>query len=152
MASEVKRECGNCTLCCKTMGVHDEAAGFHKPEGQWCTHCNPKKGCGIYANRPTPCQEFECLWLQGTLPVEWMPNKIHAVWYVTHDDGNKKQKFIVNIDPAYPEALDKLRPVIERTAEISPVVIVEAYGHRRLIYSGKDPEVWAEINGLVQIA
>lgn len=61
------RECGNCCLCCKLMGLE-----VGKPMFVWCRSCRPnsRKPCLIYEGRPDECQRFECLWLRGVLP-EW---------------------------------------------------------------------------------
>ena len=53
-----ERSCGDCKLCCSTMAVYE----LDKPRGECCKHVNGK-GCGIYADRPQSCREFECLWL-----------------------------------------------------------------------------------------
>ena len=53
------RSCGDCTLCCKVLGIEDEA--FSKPAGQLCGNCTGT-GCAIYETRPFTCQTFYCLW------------------------------------------------------------------------------------------
>ncbi|HEY1600087.1 MAG TPA: hypothetical protein VGG64_10820 [Pirellulales bacterium] len=56
-----RNECGICTLCCKLVAVEE----IEKPVGSWCPHCLLGKGCKIYDARPTECQTWNCLWLQG---------------------------------------------------------------------------------------
>jgi hypothetical protein len=73
------RECGDCTLCCKLLGVKK----ISKPQGQWCQHCQIGKGCKIYAQRPKECEDFTCLWWAGLIPEELKPNKVHAVFTLT---------------------------------------------------------------------
>lgn len=51
--------CGACTLCCTVMRVD---MGPPKPEYVTCQHCTGRS-CGIYADRPEPCHDFQCLWL-----------------------------------------------------------------------------------------
>lgn len=64
--------CGTCNFCCKVMQI-DELA---KPEGVWCSHCLPGRGCGIYADRPSSCREFSCQWLMTPqLPVSFRPDR-----------------------------------------------------------------------------
>jgi hypothetical protein len=53
------RSCGTCTLCCKLMKVPE----LDKPQGSWCTHCAPRKGCTIYEKRPKSCRDFFCGYL-----------------------------------------------------------------------------------------
>jgi hypothetical protein len=70
------RECGDCTLCCKVMAIE----ALVKSVGSWCPHCKPGRGCLIYANRPTECQSFSCLWLvDDKLDAHWKPNKSKLV-------------------------------------------------------------------------
>lgn len=53
------RSCGACTLCCRL----PEISAFSKEANEWCSHCIPERGCAIYAERPSLCREFLCLWL-----------------------------------------------------------------------------------------
>ena len=53
--------CGTCTACCRVFAI----PALAKPAGKWCDHCTVGVGCKIYEQRPTACQEFECLWLQS---------------------------------------------------------------------------------------
>ncbi len=71
-----QRSCGDCSLCCKTMGVIELA----KPRNTWCLHFVSGKGCGIYETRPPTCREFFCRWIQDTnLGPEWKPSKSKMV-------------------------------------------------------------------------
>lgn len=60
--NEGKRECGGCTVCCSTVGVHE----FDKPIWTPCIH-QKNAGCGIYETRPASCQTFYCLYQGGFL-------------------------------------------------------------------------------------
>lgn len=65
--------CGACTLCCTVMRV---AMDPPKPEYVTCRHCTGA-GCSIYADRPDPCQGFQCLWLVSqTTPALAMPAEL----------------------------------------------------------------------------
>ncbi|MCB4767926.1 YkgJ family cysteine cluster protein [Ancylobacter sp. Lp-2] len=91
------RACGDCTLCCKvyTIPVLD------KPEGQWCPHCTPGRGCGIYASRPDYCRAFHCEWLAAPrFPDHWKPTRSKMV--VTRFPGNGF--LYVQVDPGHPRA------------------------------------------------
>jgi hypothetical protein len=69
------RECGDCTLCCKLLGV--ESIG--KPAAVWCTHC-ANGGCAIYEARPQECRNFVCGWLQRpVLDERWKPSRCKFV-------------------------------------------------------------------------
>ncbi len=64
------RSCGNCTACCKTLGVKS----INKFPGEWCKYCNVGKGCQIYKKRPEACQQYSCAWLQGHFASGLRPN------------------------------------------------------------------------------
>ena len=53
------KDCGDCGLCCKLMGV----ASLDKPPGKWCSHFRRASGCAVYADRPGDCIAFNCTWL-----------------------------------------------------------------------------------------
>ena len=95
----VKRTCGSCTLCCKTMSIPEIA----KPAHRWCDHCTIGKGCNIYCERPTPCREFECVWLQdtrGLLDKSMRPDRIKVVLQPTTDGTG----LVAHCDPSTPLA------------------------------------------------
>ena len=98
MTSFVKRTCGDCTLCCKVMAIEALA----KPANAWCRHCDPGRGCAIYAERPAECESFACLWLVNDLLDErWKPSRSKLV-LTTSEDGIE-----VRCDPGFPDAWRK---------------------------------------------
>jgi hypothetical protein len=91
------RHCGDCTLCCKVLGV--EEGDFHKRKDQWCAHATKRHGCGIYETRPSKCRDFACLWLTGQFGRdEHRPDKIHGVVTPTTDGKN----WVIHEDPGFP--------------------------------------------------
>ena len=87
------RSCGTCTLCCKLLGI----GALEKPSGQWCPHCLPGKGCGIYSERPDECHTFECDWLRNeTLGPEWKPEKSKIVL------ASSGKNIFAYVDPSAP--------------------------------------------------
>ena len=52
------RTCGECTVCCFITSIPELEKEKYTPCKNLCA-----TGCGIYADRPTPCSEFECAWL-----------------------------------------------------------------------------------------
>lgn len=52
--------CDGCTLCCKLLDILNESSSAN----EWCKHCDPHKGCKIYEDRPEPCREYRCAWVQ----------------------------------------------------------------------------------------
>ena len=72
------RSCGTCTLCCRLPEINL----FDKPANARCTHCIDGKGCSIYAERPSVCRDFLCLWMTGEeLGEEWDPARSHLMIY-----------------------------------------------------------------------
>jgi hypothetical protein len=93
-----RKSCGDCTLCCKVMAIEE----LEKPVGSWCPHCQPRRGCLIYDQRPAECRSFSCLWLvNDLLDNSWKPSKSRFV-LTTSEDGIE-----VRCDPGYPDAWRK---------------------------------------------
>lgn len=89
------RECGTCTLCCKLLAIEE----LSKPQGTWCPHCKPGKGCMTYPTRPQSCQDFQCLWLRmEELPEELQPSQCKCVLGFTADGRH----VVVYVSPEYP--------------------------------------------------
>jgi hypothetical protein len=84
-------------LCCKVLVVAD----FHKPAGQWCSHCKPGNGCQIHAMRPVVCRGFHCEWMTSKgLGPEWKPERSKFVLSKTHDG----RRLTAHVDPGFPSA------------------------------------------------
>lgn len=91
------RECGECTMCCKLLGVES----IRKAAGAWCAHCI-KGGCAIYDRRPQECRNFVCAWLERpVLDERWKPSLCK---FVLSMEGMKLK---VVVDPARPDAWRK---------------------------------------------
>jgi hypothetical protein len=91
------RSCGTCTLCCKLLGI----SALEKPPGQWCSHCTPGKGCGIYAERPAECASFACLWLSDSqFPDALKPDRTKVVFALDADG----QRVSAWVDPSARDA------------------------------------------------
>jgi hypothetical protein len=89
------RSCGGCTLCCKVQGI----AALQKPPGTWCKHCEPAKGCRIYADRPEECRTFNCAYLTNAqLGEEWKPDRSRIVLRMAGS------RIAVLVDPQRPDA------------------------------------------------
>lgn len=84
-----KKQCGSCSLCCKTMVIPELA----KPKDSWCPNFVRGAGCAIYAERPGSCRDFTCYWLiDPAMGPEWKPDRCKMVldarpdWLVVHVD------------------------------------------------------------------
>ncbi len=89
------KDCGDCGLCCKLMGV----ASLDKPPGKWCGHFRRATGCAVYADRPGDCIAFNCTWLLTVaLDAAWKPS---VAGFLMHSE-NEGRRLIVECDPARP--------------------------------------------------
>ena len=89
------KDCGDCGLCCKLMGVSSLA----KPPAKWCVHFRRASGCGIYEDRPHDCRVFNCTWLlSDALDGTWKPS---IAGFVLHTEQAGK-RLIVECDAARP--------------------------------------------------
>lgn len=81
-----------------------EVTELAKPVGQWCAHCTPGKGCGIYERRPAECGDFVCQWLADPdFPVEMRPDRVRIVF----GPDATGRAFMARCDPAHPLAWRK---------------------------------------------
>ena len=124
------KSCGDCSLCCKLMGIEALA----KPAGQWCGHFRKGAGCGIYADRPPACVSFQCLWTGSEkLDDRWRPDRAKFVMF-TEQDG---RRLTVVVDPAAPDAWRKepyysrLKAMSERAHDGYELLI--SIGDRRIV-------------------
>jgi hypothetical protein len=80
---KITRQCGSCTLCCKTFPVE----ALNKPADVWCSHAKKGGGCAIYESRPGECQVFYCMWLtyNDVLGVDERPDKTGVVFSIHPD-------------------------------------------------------------------
>lgn len=135
MPERIKRQCGDCQLCCKLLPVHDnepwrDGAPIDKPSNVRCPHQRHGKGCAIYDNRPHCCRVYYCRWLlnddAADLP---RPDRAHYVldmmpdeMGLRDDDTGEVQKtaaVVIWVDPAYRDEVmqdKRLRAWIERKA------------------------------------
>ena len=91
------RSCQDCTLCCKLLFVEV----LEKPRAVWCPHCDQKRGCKIYANRPEPCQSFYCGYRRiADLDGRWKPAK--AKFLINYESA--VNRIAIHADPTRPDA------------------------------------------------
>jgi hypothetical protein len=84
-------------MCCKLL----EVAPLNKPRATWCTHCDQKHGCNIYADRPGACRSFHCGYLRlAVLDERWKPSK--AKFLINYED--QANRIAIHVDPARPGA------------------------------------------------
>jgi hypothetical protein len=91
------RSCGSCSMCCKTF----EVPVLSKPAHQWCTHCKPGKGCGIWDARPEFCKDYHCFYMyEARMGDEWRPDRAKFIVNFRAD----QRRFILNVDPKFPNS------------------------------------------------
>jgi hypothetical protein len=101
-AAKLGRQCGDCSLCCKVMGVEE----IQKPVGKWCQHCKAGRGCLIYDSRPAACRHFACQWLvDGSFGPEWFPKRSKMVPRIVMRDG--RLALIIDVDREAPGAWER---------------------------------------------
>lgn len=96
MNKRMQRECGSCSLCCKLLYVPE----LNKPIDTWCPNCRPgHRGCTVYSSRPSHCERFTCLWLDGRVDEHWFPARCKMML-----TQRKEKQLIVTVDPNFPNA------------------------------------------------
>lgn len=127
-----ERTCGECTLCCKVLGV----AEIKKPPNVWCQHSATKKGCQIYNDRPSSCKEFSCVWLLSPdkMGDHLRPDKTHVV--LASFDRPGATGLSAYVDPGYPSAYreGQIGELINTVAKKTTVLVI--LGQRALTKLG----------------
>jgi hypothetical protein len=109
----MKRQCGDCQLCCKLLPVPP----LEKKAGQRCKHQKFGKGCAVYHRHgmPRECAIWNCRWLVNDDTDDLSrPDRVHYVIDVmpdfitiNHDETGEQQNIQVAqvwIDPKHPKA------------------------------------------------
>ena len=148
------RKCGICSMCCKLLPIHQ--LELEKPPGEWCRHCIPGRGCGIYEDRPDVCRGFKCHWLRdGLWGDEWKPNKCKMV-LMDGEMTNGQPALRVYVDWGFP-GIWRRAPYYQQLINFSithyPVGVAERT-RRFLIYKGVElaekQGQWGEENGVTE--
>lgn len=93
--SDPEKQCGECSLCCKVMGIPE----LRKPKDTSCVHIVPHRGCDIYGERPQSCRNFACHWLVNSAVSDaWKPSTCHMVIEA------KQRSMVIHVDPDFAEA------------------------------------------------
>jgi uncharacterized protein len=125
------RTCGDCTMCCKLLGVVELA----KPRDQWCPNCHIGRGCNIYDSRPRSCRDFGCMWLlYEDMPEEARPDRSHVV--IWEPEANTERIIQINVDPARPDAWKA--PVLRKLIQLFTNQGVDVFlltGQKRLAFT-----------------
>lgn len=130
------RECGSCTMCCKTMSVRE----IDKPNGVWCRHVRDYKSCAIYDERPQSCRTFNCLWLRGIGADAMRPDKSRVVLVEAEDEAGGPKGVAAILDPTRPLAWQEpsMRTFLEQIRDRYGAVGM-AIGSRKRVYRAGQP-------------
>lgn len=63
-APVIKRQCGECNVCCTVLRIDDKEADFHKKAGVTCELLVAGK-CSIHATKSLTCKGYYCMWMMG---------------------------------------------------------------------------------------
>jgi len=130
------RQCGDCSLCCKVLGIPE----LEKPKDVWCPNFAAGTGCRIYGTRPPSCRDFVCQWLNDpSMGPEWKPSISKLVL------DSKPRLLAVHADPAVskPWRAEPYNSVLKRLAAqgLARGTIVMVIERRRSIVILPDREV-----------
>ena len=128
--SGAAKECGDCSLCCKTFAIPE----LNKPKDTWCQHYLRGTGCTIYDKRPQPCRTFSCHWLlDPRWGPEWKPNKAKFVLYAEnsltlsiHPDPSTAEPW--RREPYYSALCAQAANALQRGA----MVLIAERGHTKI--------------------
>ena len=129
----MKRECGDCTLCCKLLPV----PSIGKKIGERCQHQKFGTGCAIFGqwSRPQACAVWSCVWVRDPKMDVSRPDRAHYFVDPTPDfivlgdalpAGRRVMAFQVWVDPSHPHAHrdPALRAWLEKATEGRDMVAV----------------------------
>lgn len=134
--AQIRRKCGNCTLCCTVAGVQE----LEKPPFIRCKHLRSNGcGCGIYPDRPKACRSFACGWLQGNFDERFRPDKIGA-YFASFMQKEAGVFAVVQVDSRL-ENKKRVRQMVQRLARMLPEVRVIWDDQRGIIFrQGQEPQ------------
>lgn len=130
------RECGSCTMCCKSMSVWE----IEKPNNVWCRHVRNHSSCAIYETRPTSCRTFNCLWLLGVGTDAMRPDRSRVLMVEAENEAGGPKGFAAILDPTRPLAWQEpsMRAFLEQIRDRYGAVGM-ALGSRKRVFRAGQP-------------
>lgn len=142
----MRRECGDCQLCCRLLPMSDnepwrDGPPIKKPANVRCPYQKHGVGCSIYDKRPFCCEVWTCRWLiNDDMDDQSRPDRSHLVVDVMPDyvtiqtEGEPDQKIeVVQVwcDPRYPDAHRNptFRRYVARLGEKGILTIIRYNSH-----------------------
>tara|TARA_R110000772_G_scaffold20466_2_gene56803 strand:+ start:93657 stop:94112 length:456 start_codon:yes stop_codon:yes gene_type:complete len=138
-----KRECGECTLCCKLLDI----PWMESLPNTYCSKCEINKGCTIFKSVPKKCSDYNCEYLKSeTMGDELKPNVCNVIF-----EEIAKTIHLALVDPDYINAW-KEEPVMNHISKLNDngiSVIVSSYSNEpKIIFPTKGrthEEVMSEV-------
>jgi hypothetical protein len=117
-----ERACGECTACCKAIGVVE----LGKLSWQDCRH-RTWRGCRRYRKRPLTCRQYACLWLLGLGNEGDRPDKLGVIFStdVVRDSLSLNAWQVIPGSMTQPRVMQLLRAAARHTGLRSPNIIAE---------------------------
>ncbi|MBT5185840.1 MAG: hypothetical protein HOH19_00885 [Kordiimonadaceae bacterium] len=79
------RECGECRACCQAPPINSH--DIVKLSNTDCHNLRPDGKCKIYADRPSVCSAFHCVWRSAeALSNDWRPDKFGVLIEYCQED------------------------------------------------------------------
>lgn len=125
------RTCDGCTMCCKLLSIDV----LEKPRAVWCSHCDQKRGCTIYEERPIACRVFYCGWRRiADIDDRWKPSQ--AKFLINYEASHKR--IAIHVDPGRAGAwrAEPYHSTIRRWAQTA-----EAQGGSVVVWTGRNVTV-----------
>ena len=124
----LKRECGNCNVCCIIGAVPELSKPAHTP-CEYIEECNAGS-CGIFDTLflPKVCQDYECSWKRGYGAENDKPN-MNKVMFSYNEIENQNYFTAIEVEEG---AIKKARHMVLDIAIKThiPIIIVKHKGHK----------------------
>lgn len=123
--------CGECSECCTHLGVPQIA----KLPGEPCPKLAAPGKCGIYANRPALCREWQCMWklglFGGDLAYACRPDKLGIIFDVNDPEGGMGQFIVAR--QIRDGAIEEAMPILQQLCASGHVVYLVEGDRRRMM-------------------
>lgn len=125
------RSCDGCAACCHALHIED----LNKPTFEDCKH-QCAAGCGNYDQRPGPCRDYQCLWLQGHLAQADRPDRLGVIFTMTMHPTRGKLPMLIEVRAGALQQAKVQKAIAQLTAN-RPVVLSSATGRSVVDGSGQ---------------
>ncbi len=120
--------CGDCNACCKRAAIRF-SEGVKDKDTLCSRYCN---GCTIYANRPSVCRDFNCLWLQAEMPIELRPDHTGVMVYVKPDAGGGMRIMLEEVEPNSFDVRNLTPAQVDLVTNVSSIAAIQEVPTRLL--------------------